>query len=163
MWNLPGSGIKPVSHWQAYSLPLNHQGSLRHLNIVSIRLDLSYEPQIPEFHKKHLLHIRAPPILLLGLVPGRHGKFSLYQRYSRIHTNHCSTDILFCYSLVNPKMKWSEVKLLSHVRLFATPWTVAYYAPPSTGFSRQAYWSGLPFPSPADLPDPGIEPRSRTL
>ena len=50
------------------------------------------------------------------------------------------------------------MKLLSHVRLFATPWTVAYQAPPSMGFSRQEYWSGLPFPSPGDLPDPGIEP-----
>ena len=42
----------------------------------------------------------------------------------------------------------------------ATPWTVACQAPLSTGFSRQAYWSGLPFPSPGDLPDPGIEPGS---
>ena len=41
-----------------------------------------------------------------------------------------------------------KVKLLSHVRLFATPWTVAYQAPPSVGFSRQEYWSGLPFPPP---------------
>ena len=49
----------------------------------------------------------------------------------------------------------SEVKLLSPVRLFVTPWTVAYQAPPSLGFSRQEYWSGLPFPSPGDLPNPG--------
>ena len=55
------------------------------------------------------------------------------------------------------------VKSLSCVRLFATPWTVAYRAPPSVGFSRQEYWSRLPFPSPADLPDPGIEPRSPAL
>ena len=48
------------------------------------------------------------------------------------------------------------MKLLSHVRLFVTPWTLAYQAPPSMGFSRQEYWSGLPFPSPGDLPDPGI-------
>ena len=54
----------------------------------------------------------------------------------------------------------SEVKLLSHVRLFAIPWTVAYQASLSTGFSRQEYWSGLPFPSPGDLPNPGIEPKS---
>ena len=53
-----------------------------------------------------------------------------------------------------------KVKSLSHVQLFATPWTVAYQAPPSMGFSRQEYWSGLPFPSPGDLPDPGIEPGS---
>ena len=59
--------------------------------------------------------------------------------------------------------KWKKVKSLSHVWLFATPWTVAYQAPPSMGFSRQEYWSGLPFPSPGDLPDPGIEPRSPTL
>ena len=45
----------------------------------------------------------------------------------------------------------------------ATPWTVAYQAPPSMGFSRQEYWSGLLFPSPGDLPDPGIEPTSPTL
>ena len=44
-----------------------------------------------------------------------------------------------------------------------TPWTVANHAPPSMGFSRQEYWSGLPFPSPGDLPDPGIEPRSPAL
>ena len=53
-----------------------------------------------------------------------------------------------------------KVKSLSRVRLFVTPWTVAYQAPPSMGFSRQEYWSGLPFPSPGDLPDPGIKPRS---
>ena len=58
---------------------------------------------------------------------------------------------------------YTEVKSLSHVRLFATPWTVAYQAPPFMGFSRQGYWSGLPFPSPGDLPDPGIEPGSPAL
>ena len=52
------------------------------------------------------------------------------------------------------------MKLLSHVRHFATPWTVVHQALPSMGFSRQEYWSELPFPSPWDLPDPGIEPMS---
>ena len=56
-----------------------------------------------------------------------------------------------------------KVKSLSRVRLFATPWTVAYHAPPSMGFSRQEYWSGLPFPSPGYLPNPGIEPGSPAL
>ena len=56
-----------------------------------------------------------------------------------------------------------KVKLLSHVRLFATPWTAASQALPSMGFSRQEYWSGLPFPSPGDLSDSGIEPESPTL
>ena len=55
------------------------------------------------------------------------------------------------------------MKSLTHVRLFATSRTVAYQAPQSMEFSRQEYWSGLPFPSPGDLPNPGIEPRSPTL
>ena len=56
-----------------------------------------------------------------------------------------------------------KVKSLSHTGLFATPWTVAHQAPVSMGFSRQEYWSGLPFPSPGDLPNPGIKPRSPAL
>ena len=56
-----------------------------------------------------------------------------------------------------------KVKSLSHVQLLVTPWTVAYQAPPSIGFSRQEYWSGLPFPSPGDLPNPRIKPGSPTL
>ena len=58
---------------------------------------------------------------------------------------------------------FDEVKLLSHVRLFATPWTIAYQAPPSMGFSRQEYWSRLLFLFPGDLPNLGIEPGSPTL
>ena len=57
-------------------------------------------------------------------------------------------------------MQSKVVKSLSCVWLFVTPWTVAYQAPPSVEFSRQEYWSGLPFPSPGNLPNPGIEPRS---
>ena len=52
--------------------------------------------------------------------------------------------------------------MLSHVQLFATPWTVALQAPLSTGFSSQEYWSGLSFPPPGDLPNLGIEPVSPT-
>ena len=63
---------------------------------------------------------------------------------------------IFCLSL-------KLVKSLSRVRLFATLWTVAYQASLSMGFSRQEYWSGLPFPSPGDLPDPGIKPRTPVL
>ena len=55
------------------------------------------------------------------------------------------------------------MKSLSCVQLFATPWTVALHIPLSMGFSRQEYWSGLPFPSPGDLPNPGIEPGSPAL
>ena len=53
--------------------------------------------------------------------------------------------------------------LVSHVWLFATPWTIAHQAPLSVEFCRQEYWSGLPFPSPGDLPNPGIKPGSPAL
>ena len=56
-----------------------------------------------------------------------------------------------------------KVKSLSRVRLLVTLWTVAYQAPLSMEFSRQEYWSGLPFPSPGDFPNLGIEPRSPAL
>ena len=55
------------------------------------------------------------------------------------------------------------VCVLSHVQLFVTSWTVARQALLSMGFFRQEYWSGLPFPSPGDLSDPGIEPQSAAL
>ena len=66
----------------------------------------------------------------------------------------------FIWISVNLKVK---VKSLRRVQLFATPWTVACQAPPSMGLSRQEYWSGLPFPSPRDLPNVEIQPRSPAL
>ena len=65
-----------------------------------------------------------------------------------------------CQRMLKVKVK---LKLLSHVWLFATPWTVAYQAPLSMGFSRQECRSRLPFPSPGDLPNPGIKPGSPAL
>ena len=57
-------------------------------------------------------------------------------------------------------MLWSSPSCFNRVQLFVTPWTIAQQAPLSMEFSRQEYWSGLPFPLPGDLPDPGIEPMS---
>ena len=57
----------------------------------------------------------------------------------------------------------SVAGVLSCIQLFVTPWTVVHQAPLSMGFSRHEYWSGLPFPSPGDLPDPGIESRFPAL
>ena len=76
--------------------------------------------------------------------------------------NYYETPLQKCQHLII-NIQVSEVKLLSRVQLFAAPWTVAHQAPLSMGFSRQEYWSSLPFPSPGDLPDPGIEPRSPAL
>ena len=69
----------------------------------------------------------------------------------------------FYLSVIYVLINKVNVKSLSCVWLFATPWTVAHKAPLSMGFFRQEYWSGLPFPSPWDLPNPGIEPRSLAL
>ena len=65
-----------------------------------------------------------------------------------------------CESWTIKKAVSEWVKLFSIVRLFATPWTIAYQAPPSIGFPRPEYWSGLPFPSPGELPNSGIESSS---
>ena len=62
-----------------------------------------------------------------------------------------------------PKQEHWKVKSLNCVRLFVTLWTVAHQSSPSMGFSRQEYWGGLPFPSPGDLSDRGVKPRSPAL
>ena len=77
---------------------------------------------------------------------------------------------IFVLLIYNIKWKSSQFRcsslacvcMLSRVWLFVTPWTVAHQAPPSMGFSRQEYWSGLPLPPPGDLPIPGVEPKSLT-
>ena len=92
-----------------------------------------------------------------------------HQRFSSVALLELFLFLLFalCYLLlgrtVMTNLKVKKVKSLSRARFFATPWTVAHQAPPSMGYSRQEYWSGLPFPSPGDLPDPGIEYRSPAL
>ena len=95
-------------------------------------------------------HIRMSPLL--------------YWLSSSVPSDPQSLFIIFPDVLRKPSfavLKW--VRSLSRVWLFATPWTVAYQAPPSMGFSRQACWSGVPFPSPGDLPHPGTEPGSPAL
>ena len=78
----------------------------------------------------------------------------------------CRQPVCFLCSQCSPYRNLAQAWVLSHfgcVWLFAIPWTVARQAPLSMGFSRQEYGSGLPCPSPGDLPDPGIEPRSPAL
>ena len=97
----------------------------------------------------------------------------LHQVYNLIHFTYepqlfkfllCSKNLNDYFTFQIRKKERKKVKSLSRVWLFATPWTdVAHQAPPSMGFSRQEYWSGLPFASPGDLPDPGIEPKSPAL
>ena len=73
-----------------------------------------------------------------------------------------NSGIFFCISSFK-KLVVCVVSRFSCVRLFVNPWTVAYQAPLSMGFSQQEYWSGLLCPPPGDLPDPGMEPMSPAL
>ena len=99
--------------------------------------------------------------LLLGIFPTQGSKPGLlYCRQILYCLSHQESPQYILIHTIRVKVK---VKLLSRVRLFATPWTVAYQAPPSIGFSRQEYWSGVPLPSPGYLPHPGIETWSPAL
>ena len=90
-------------------------------------------------------------------------------RWFQIMQQRCASvnmqGVWFPRFLAPPSSREEEVKKWTHSVMSdsVTPWTVAHQAPPSMEFSRQAYWSGLPFPSPGDLPDPGTETRSPTL
>ena len=117
-----------------------------------------------------ILYLR---LMTLGHVYIRFANKHLYQifniEYFPVHMNlkfilvnfSCIQNCLICKCLLF--FHFNSVQSLSRIRLFATPWTIAYQAPQSMEFSRQEYWSGLPFPSPGDLPNTGIEPRSPAL
>ena len=83
-----------------------------------------------------------------------------FKQLSFILRKHDGEQLEICTNHPRLSLLKVKVKSLRRVRLFATSWTVAHQTPPSMGFSRQEYWNGLPFPSPGNLPDPGIEPRS---
>ena len=82
--------------------------------------------------------------------PGDISDSDIEHEFSTLQTDYLSSE---------PSKILSEAKSLSRIQLFVTPWTVTYHEPLSMGFSRQEYWTGLSFPFPEDLPDPGIEPR----
>ena len=94
-------------------------------------------------------------------------KITLHQEESILKNDLSDIKIWKCFWSMPWKWKWSRLvaqlclTLCDHGPF--TPWTVAYQAPPSMGFSRQAYWSGLPLPSSGDLPNPGIKPVSPAL
>ena len=111
----------------------------------SLLLPTSVFPSIRDFSNESVLHIRWPVYWSFSF------SISPSNEYSRL---------ISFRGMLKVKVK---VKLLSHVWFFATPCIVAYQAPPSMGFSRQECWSGLLFPSPGDLPDPGIEPSFSAL
>ena len=105
----------------------------------------------------HVSQVLSPDQFTLSQLKIFLNKFSMCQYLHVLNDNICPTLQLIW------KYEWVSVQWLSPVRLFATPWTAAHQAPLSKGFPRQEYWGGLPFPSPGDLPDPGIELASPAL
>ena len=89
-----------------------------------------------------------------------------YPKYSSISFLKTKLNLLHNH-IITLKIRKFELTMhaqsLSHIRLLATPWTVARQAPLSMGFSRQEHWSGLPCPPPGDFLNPGVKPRSATL
>ena len=128
MWDLPRSGIEPVS-------PALADGFFT-----------AESPEKPFYYFLKLLS------LSLAFFHGQN--FHLYSEMKFLTLN-VELELENTLSFHHVKLK-----LLSRVQLFVTSWTIAHQAPPSMKFSRQEYWNGLPFPSPGDLPDPGIKPRS---
>ena len=92
----------------------------------------------------------------------KRGEYEKNLSFPSCFCHHFPFSSVFSWSLAHPLCLWM-CYLLSCVRLFVTPWTVAHQAPLSMEFSRQEYWSGLPFLSPGDLPNPGIRPWSPVL
>ena len=155
--HLPNPGIEPRSPTlQADSLPSEPPGKP------------TYSPRNASYRKvwsflKSSIDISFPNVSLCFTSGGHNAKQLLLIAFNK-YSQRKGFSYWAIFQSVKP-CKWSltgnhesEVKSLGRVQLFASPWTVAYQAPPSMGFSRQEYWTALPFPSPGDLPDPGIEP-----
>ena len=136
--------VNNPSFWYLYSIPCKTD-----LSSTFLRGSLKVCPHQKSGWKQNLLSVFSLCLRLYA-----HACFCLmFENFYYL--------CLSCFIVIDWVSEW--VKSLSHVWFFATPWTVAHQAPPSMGFSRQEYWSGFPFPSPGDLPNLGIEPRSPSL
>ena len=100
-------------------------------------------------------------VSLISITASNHWSLTLWHSIYIYYSLYIHIYMYFYVYMYEWVSEW--VKSLSRVWLFGFPWTVAHQASPSMGFSRQEYWSGLPFPSPGDLSSPGIEPRSPAL
>ena len=118
-------------------------------------------PRIRVFSKESTLRMRWPKYwsFSFSIIPSKEIPGLISFRMDWLDTNDSGSYICHCWRGYD----YDHVKSLSHVQLFATPWTVIDQAPLSMGFYRQEYWSGWPFPSPGDLPNWGIKPRSPAL
>ena len=175
--NLQYSSFQSLSRVRLFATPwiAAHQASLSITNSLSLLKFMPIKSVMPSSH-----FILCRPLLLLPPIPPSIRVFSNVSTLRMKWPKYWSFSFSIRPSnehpgLISFRMNWLDLLAvqgtnlththisLSHVRLFATPWTVAHQAPPSMGFSRKEYWSGLPFPPPGDLPNPGIELRSPAL
>ena len=160
-WNAEGHMAKRSASVCKGSSNLVTVGSLQPVHCCPGPLQSSFSAssQAPQ-PQVHALSITSSPCGPSAVYPGSHhlpalSPSLLFLPFPLLDTHILSpprSDQTFAYSLL------SVLSHFSHVQLFATLWTVAHQAPLSMGFCRQEYWSGLPFHSPGDLPDPGIKP-----
>ena len=109
-------------------------------------------PSLSQVHTWSLPDALGPSKVLVGTE--KLLKFKFVEHLGHVHV---------CYFTEFSHYTTREIQLLSHVQLLTTPWTVAHQAPLFMEFSKQEYWSGLPFPSLGDLPNPRIESESPEL
>ena len=142
------------------SVSLFHQKASISLLSFSIRRQTDWKPQSEKTNQSdHMGHSLSNSVKLWAMqcMATQDGQVMVETADKMWSTGEGNGKPLQYSCLENPmNSEWEWVKSLSPVWFFVTPWTVAYHSPPSMGFSRQEYWSGLPFPSPEDLPDPGI-------
>ena len=119
-----------------------------------------YQGPIPPLKQGHINQLWVRCYLETLGNPGKLG--SIYSPQETLTLTIGNLTQSFCRLPISPT-QFSSVQLLSHVLLFVTPWSVAHQVSLSMEFSRQEYWSGLPFPTPRNLSYPGIKPRSPTL
>ena len=119
---------------------------------INKRVSLTWKKS--DRHQNPIIHV--PSMILRMLLSSFQSNFNLL----RVNILKIYKEVPASSALQGPFYSYSMGWPFIHHWLFATPWTVAHQAPQSMEFSRQEYWSGLPFPSPEDIPDPRIEPAS---
>ena len=128
--------------------------------IMSIKRYPRHDKELPVLLQISLISrigVTLPSLFIAWLTVTRKRWYS-WDKPSRV-----SHSLIFCPDTLFHRIRLEGASVLSHfscVQLFLTLWTVAHQAPLSMGFSRQEYWSGLPFPSPGNLPHPRMEPTS---
>jgi len=151
----PREGNGTPLQYSSWKIPWTEEpGRLQSMGSLRVGHDFTFTFHFHALEEEMATHSSV----LAWRIPGTVGPGGLPSMGS--HRVRYDWSDLAAAAAIFPKTGHSYVCVLSHVRLFATPWTVVHQTPLSMGFSRQEYWRGLSFPPPGALPHPGIEPKS---